>query len=452
MISVIGTGYVGLVSGTCFAEMGFKVTCIDVNKKKINDLKNGIIPIYEPGLEELVKKNVKEKRLTFTTSLEEGVNEKKIIFIAVGTPTDEKTGLADLKYIMAVAESISTKLNDNSLIVIKSTVPVGTGKKVKELIEKKNQKLIFHMVSNPEFLREGNAVEDFMHPDRIIIGTSSEKAITDMRRLYQSMIDKEVPVLFTDVQTAELTKYASNAFLATKIAFVNEMADICEKSGANIEDVTHGMGLDPRIGRDYLKPGPGFGGSCFPKDTLALLKTSEIYKRPAKIVESVINSNERRKIFMAKKVMKAMASQNLKGKTIAILGIAFKANTDDVRDSSSLVIISELLKAGAKIKTFDPKAMIEAEKIFGNKISYQVNSYEAVTGVDAAVIVTEWAEFKNLELLKVKSLMKKPLMIDLRNIYNRKEMKKLGFDYYAVGKRPVIKEKIKKTKKQRKFN
>ena len=445
MISVIGTGYVGLVSGTCFAEMGFKVTCIDINKKKIADLKRGIIPIYEPGLEDLVKKNVKEKRLNFTSSLEEGVKGKKIIFIAVGTPTHPETGLADLKYIMAVAEELATKLKDNSLIVIKSTVPVGTGKKVKELIEKKNPKLIFHMVSNPEFLREGNAIQDFMHPDRIVVGASSEKAITDMRRLYQLMIDKEVPVLFTDVQTAELTKYASNAFLATKIAFVNEMADLCEKSGANIDDVSMGMGLDPRIGKDYLKPGPGYGGSCFPKDTLALLKTSEIYKRPTKIVEAVIHSNDRRKVNMAKKIIKACGG-NVKGKTIAVLGLAFKANTDDVRESSALVIVEELLKAGAIIQAHDPEAMHEAEKLIKGKVSYEVNSYEALAKADAAVVITEWEEFKNIELPKARQIMKKPVVVDLRNIFSRKEMKALGFDYYSLGKRAVIQEKIKKLK------
>lgn len=447
-IAVIGTGYVGLVSGTCFAEMGFSVTCIDKDQTKISRLKKAVIPIYEPGLQKLVKKNLAAKRLLFSGDLKTGVKGANVIFIAVGTPTDEKDGRADLSYVFAAAKEIASHIENDSVVVIKSTVPLGTGKKVQEIIAKANKKLKFHVVSNPEFLREGCAVKDFLQPDRVVIGTATEKARTTMQRLYQSMINENIPVIFTDIETSELTKYAANAFLATKIGFINEIADLCDKSGANIDDVAKGMGLDPRIGKDYLKAGPGFGGSCFPKDTLALSKIANDLKSPVKIVESVIAANNARKISMAKLVIKANGG-TVKNKTIATLGLAFKADTDDIRASSALVIIEELVKAGAKVKIYDPQGMDNGKKILSGNIIWCGNTLEAIKGADSAVIITEWQEFKELDLAKVKSFLKSPLLIDLRNIFDMENVKKADIDYISLGRAPHIRIKERKIKKLR---
>jgi len=440
-IAVIGTGYVGLVSGACFAEMGFSVTCIDKDQTKISRLKKGVVPIYEPGLSELVKKNVSDGRLVFSGNLKTGVKGAKVIFIAVGTPTDEQDGSADLSYVFAAAKEIAAHIENDSVVVIKSTVPLGTGRKVKEIITKANKKLEFHTVSNPEFLREGCAVKDFLQPDRVIIGVDSARAKAVMQRLYQPMINENIPVVFTDIETSELTKYAANAFLATKIAFINEMADICDKSGANIDDVALGMGLDPRIGKDYLRTGPGFGGSCFPKDTLALRKMSYDIGSAVDIVKSVIISNDKRKLAMAEKVIKAHGG-GVKGKSIAVLGLAFKADTDDIRASSALVIIAELLDSGAALRIYDPEAMNNGRKVLSGDITWCADPYEAVKGADSAVIITEWREFKEMSLHKIKSLLKSPLLIDLRNIFDLSDIKKVGFDYISLGRKPVFQKQV----------
>lgn len=433
-ITIIGTGYVGLVSGACFAELGINVTCIDKDLSKIKNLKAGRIPIFEPGLEKLVKKNSKNGRLRFLSQIDKSINKADAIFIAVGTPTEDENGGADLSYVYAVASELAEFIEDGAVIVTKSTVPVGTGDKIKDIIRKAKPELSFDVVSNPEFLREGCAVKDFLEPDRIIIGAESDKAEKVMKRLYASLSNKSVPVLYTDIRTAELTKYASNAFLATKIGFINEMADICEKVGANIEDVSRGMGYDFRIGMNYLSPGPGFGGSCFPKDTLALRKISIDAGVPSKIVESVILSNERRKISMADKI-KDICGGSVKNKTITILGVAFKANTDDIRYSPSLLIIPELIRDGAKIRAFDPEAMEHARMVLGEEsITWCSDSYDAMKDADAAVIITEWDEFKKLDLKKVKKTLRKPLIVDLRNLFSTEKMKEMGFIYSSVGR------------------
>ncbi len=435
-IAVIGTGYVGLVSGTCFTEMGFDVTCIDKDQTKISRLKKAQIPIYEPGLKELVKKNMRAGRLSFTDNLKTGVKDAKTIFIAVGTPTSENDGSADLSYVFAAAREIAAHIENDSVVVIKSTVPLGTSRKVKGIIAKANPRLKFHVVSNPEFLREGRAVKDFLQPDRVIIGVDSEKSLAAMQRIYQPMISENIPVIFTDLETSELTKYAANAFLAAKIAFINEMADLCDKSGANIDDVSHGMGLDPRIGKDYLKTGPGFGGSCFPKDTLALRKIAFDLGAESEIVESVIAANDKRKIAMAKKIIKA--NGEVKGKTIAALGLTFKADTDDVRASAALTIIPELVKNGAKVRVYDPHGMNNARKVLSGAIEWCDDVTQALKGADSAVIITEWREFAEMDLAKVKSLLKKPLLVDLRNLFHPGDMKKAGFNYISLGREAVL--------------
>lgn len=431
-IAVIGTGYVGLVSGTCFAEIGHNVTCVDKSLKKIDMLNNGKMPIYEAGLETLVKKNVKAKKLRFTTDLREAIRGAAAVFIAVGTPPDGDDGGADLSYVFAAASEFAMLLSDNMVVVTKSTVPVGTGDRIEDIIKKARPKLKFHVASNPEFLREGCAVKDFLEPERIIVGVSSPVAEKIMREIYRPFL-KKAPIMFTDIRTAELTKYASNAFLATRISFINEMADICERVGANIGDVAKGMGMDHRIGPAYLQPGPGFGGSCFPKDTLALRKIANDAGSPTKIVESVIYSNERRKLAMAEKIINACVGVH--GKTIAILGLAFKANTDDMRHSPALMILSELVRAGASLRVYDPQAMKKAEEVIAHqKIKWCEDSYDAIEGAHAAVIVTEWYEFRKLNMDKVKRLLKKPMVIDLRNIYSPEIMKKKGFKYISVGR------------------
>ena len=440
-ISIIGTGYVGLVSGTCFAEFGMNVTCVDKDAKKINNLKKGIIPIFEPGLENLVKKNIDEKRLTFSTNLSEGIKGSEAIFIAVGTPSRRGDGHADLTYVYKVAEEISKCISHYAVIVNKSTVPIGTGKKVHEILRKNNKNIECDVASNPEFLREGSAINDFMRPDRVVIGCDSSKAKKILSELYRPLYLLETPIIFTKRETAELIKYAANSFLATKITFINEISDLCEKVGANVNDVSTGIGLDGRIGKKFLHPGPGYGGSCFPKDTLALVKTAQDYKSRLGLIEHVVESNNKRKKNIFKKVKKACLNK-LKGKKVTILGLTFKPNTDDMRDSPSLDLIPSLIKEGAKLKLFDPEGMSEAKELFkknNKEILWCDDSYSAMKDSDALVILTEWNQFRALDLTKVKSYLKEPTIIDFRNIYEPEDMIKLGFNYFSLG-RPIFKK------------
>jgi UDPglucose 6-dehydrogenase len=437
-ITIIGTGYVGLVSGTCFAEFGVNVVCVDKDAKKINRLKKGTIPIYEPGLDELVKKNLKEKRLFFETDLKKSLRNPDAIFIAVGTPSRRGDGHADLRFVYAAAEEIADYLDNYSVIVNKSTVPIGTGKKVYEIIKKKKPDLDFDVASNPEFLREGSAISDFMRPDRVVIGCESKKAQNILKELYRPLYLLETPIIFTQRETAELIKYAANSFLATKISFINEISDLCEKVGANVSDVSTGIGLDGRIGKKFLHPGPGYGGSCFPKDTLALVKTAQDYKCPLTIIEHVVKSNKMRKKNMYKRILNALPKEKKLASTVAILGLTFKPNTDDMRESPSLDIIPELIKKNCKLKLFDPEGMTEAKIIFKKylkKIHWCHDSYEACDNADILVILTEWNQFRALDLNKLKTLLKNPIVIDLRNIYNPIEMKQLGFFYHSLGRK-----------------
>ena len=434
-ITIIGTGYVGLVSGTCFAEFGVNVTCIDKDKNKINNLKKGIIPIFEPGLDELVKKNISSKRLFFETSLKKSIKGSDAIFIAVGTPSRKVDGHADLSYVYEVAEEIAECLGHYSVIVNKSTVPIGTGKKVHEIIKNKKPKLDFDVASNPEFLREGSAINDFMRPDRVVIGCESNKAKAILKELYRPLYLLETPIIFTRRETAELIKYAANSFLATKITFINEISDLCEKVGANVSDVSIGIGLDGRIGKKFLHPGPGYGGSCFPKDTLALVKTAQDNCSPLNLVEHVVKSNKNRKKNMYKRILNALG--DYEKKKISILGLTFKPNTDDMRDSPSLDLIPELIKNNCFLKLFDPEGMKEAKTIFKKfhkKIEWCNDSYDACNKADALVILTEWNQFRALDLKKLKKLLNQPIIIDLRNIYNPEEVKNMGFKYYSLGR------------------
>ena len=434
-ITIIGTGYVGLVSGTCFAEFGVNVTCVDKDEEKIRNLRKGIIPIYEPGLDELVKKNINQGRLKFEIDLSKSVNRSDAIFIAVGTPSRKKDGHADLSYVYAVAEEIAKNLKNFSVIVNKSTVPVGTGENVSKIIKKINPNLKFDVASNPEFLREGSAINDFMRPDRVVIGCKSEKAKNILKELYRPLYLLETPIIFTDRETAELIKYAANSFLATKITFINEISNLCEKVGANVNDVSIGIGLDGRIGKKFLHPGPGYGGSCFPKDTLALVKTAQDHKSPLGLIENVVESNDKRKRSMHKRILNSIGKR--KKKVICILGLTFKPNTDDMRDSPSLEIIPALIKNKCDLKVFDPEGMKEAKECFkeySDKILWCKDSYEASKGSDALVILTEWNEFRALDLKRLKKLLNRPLIIDLRNIYNPLELKSLGFEYFSLGR------------------
>ena len=434
-ITIIGTGYVGLVSGTCFAEFGVNVTCVDKDEEKIRNLRKGIIPIYEPGLDELVKKNINQGRLKFEIDLSKSVNRSDAIFIAVGTPSRKKDGHADLSYVYAVAEEIAKNLKNFSVIVNKSTVPVGTGENVSKIIKKINPNLKFDVASNPEFLREGSAINDFMRPDRVVIGCKSEKAKNILKELYRPLYLLETPIIFTDRETAELIKYAANSFLATKITFINEISNLCEKVGANVNDVSIGIGLDGRIGKKFLHPGPGYGGSCFPKDTLALVKTAQDHKSPLGLIENVVESNDKRKRSMHKRILNSIGKR--KKKVICILGLTFKPNTDDMRDSPSLEIIPALIKNKCDLKVFDPEGMKEAKECFkeySEKILWCKDSYEASKGSDALVILTEWNEFRALDLKRLKKLLNRPLIIDLRNIYNPLELKSLGFEYFSLGR------------------
>jgi UDPglucose 6-dehydrogenase len=431
-IAVIGTGYVGLVTGACFAEFGVYVTCMDKDIKKIEKLKEGIVPFYEPGLEDIVKRNLKEGRLKFTNNIEEAVENALVIFIAVGTPP-RGDGSADLKYVEEVAEEIAKNMKSYKVIVTKSTVPVGTGFKIKEIIRKNiNGTIEFDIASNPEFLREGSAVEDFMRPNRVIIGAESPQAIAIMKDLYRPLYLLETPFVITDITTAELIKYATNSFLATKISFINEISALCEVVGADVNVVAKAMGLDGRIGAKFLHAGVGFGGSCFPKDTRALVKIAEEKGVNLEIVKAAINANERQKNRIIEKIIKSF-DNNLKGEIIGILGLSFKPNTDDIRDAPSISIIQSLIKAGAEIKAYDPAAMNNAKDLLP-QVKYCSDAYSVAEDASALVVVTEWNQFRNLDFEKIKSLMKGNLLFDLRNIYEPSKMKNLGFKYYGVGR------------------
>ena len=432
-IVVIGTGYVGLVSGACFSEFGFTVTCVDKDASKIAALKQGIIPIYEPGLDDLVKRNHNAGRLTFTTDLGPAVQDADAVFIAVGTPTRRGDGHADLSFVFAAAEEVAAHLTGYTVVVTKSTVPVGTGNQVEQVIRKANASADFDIASNPEFLREGSAIGDFMRPDRVVVGVRNDRAKDVMRQLYRPLYLIEKPVLFTDLETAELIKYAANAFLAVKISYINQMADLCEKVGANVHDVAKGMGLDNRIGSKFLHPGPGYGGSCFPKDTLALVKTAESYNSPVSIVSEVVAYNQARKYAMADRVQNAF-SGNVKGRKIAVLGLAFKPETDDMRESPSIEIITTLSEAGAQIFAYDPAAMEEAKHLLPDTISFADSAQNCLEGADGAVVVTEWNEFRALTPHLFAQLMAGNVLVDLRNIYEPEQMHEVGLTYLSIGR------------------
>ncbi len=434
-IAMIGIGYVGLVSGACFSEFGHDVVCVDADDGKIETLKAGRIPIYEPGLAALVADNVKAGRLTFTDEIKPAVKAADAVFIAVGTPSRRGDGHADLRYVYAAAKSIAKALNDYTVVVTKSTVPVGTGREVERIIRKANPKADVDVVSNPEFLREGSAIEDFMRPDRVVIGTESRRARKVMQRLYRPLYLLETPMLFTTRQTAELVKYAANAFLAAKITFINEIADFCEVVDANVQDVAKGIGLDGRIGAKFLHAGPGYGGSCFPKDTVALTRSAKESGHPLRIVETVIKVNDARKNRMAAKII-AAAGGKVKGKAIAVLGLTFKPNTDDMREAPSLNIVAGLRKAGAKVRVYDPEGMKEAKTLLKG-VTWCKDAYDAADGVHALAIVTEWNEFRALDLERLRKQMKAPVIVDLRNVYKRDEMVAAGFHYVSVGRAPV---------------
>jgi UDPglucose 6-dehydrogenase len=431
-VAMIGTGYVGLVSGACFSEFGIDVVCVDRDAEKIERLKRGEIPIFEPGLDDLVKNNAEAGRLRFSTDLASSIAGVDAVFIAVGTPSRRGDGHADLSYVYGAAKDIAEALTGYAVIVTKSTVPVGTGREVERIIKAARPDLEFDVASNPEFLREGSAIGDFMRPDRVVIGTESERAQKVMRTLYRVLYLIETPILFTSLETSELIKYAANTFLAAKITFINEIADLCEKVGADVHDVARGIGLDGRIGKKFLHPGPGYGGSCFPKDTLALVKTAQDYGAPLRIIETVVAVNEKRKLQMAEKIL-AAAGGNLQGKTVGVLGLTFKPNTDDMRDSPSLAIIPELEKNGATVRAYDPEGMDEAKKMLP-KVVYCSDAYDTMKGADILVLLTEWNEFRNIDLKRTKELLKAPVIVDLRNVYSPADMKAAGFSYTCVGR------------------
>ena len=432
-IVMIGAGYVGLVSGACFSEFGFDVTCVDKDEKKIANLHKGDIPIYEPGLDELVTRNYAAGRLSFTTDLGSGVAQADAVFIAVGTPTRRGDGHADLSYVHAAAAEIAAHLDGYTVIVTKSTVPVGTGQQVSDIVHKTRPDADFDVASNPEFLREGSAISDFMRPDRVVVGTSNERAIDVMRQLYRPLFLIETPILFTSLETAELTKYAANAFLAVKISYINQIADLCEKVNADVHDVAKGMGLDKRIGGKFLHPGPGYGGSCFPKDTLALVKTAEFFESDVPLVSGVVRYNSKRKQDMAQRVIDAMKG-DVEGKKIAILGLAFKPETDDMRESPSIELITELTKKGAVITAYDPAAMVEAKPHLPASITYAENAASCLTGADCAVLVTEWNEFRALTPLSFTELMAGNVLVDLRNVYDPSAIRAANIHYSSIGR------------------
>ena len=431
-IAMIGTGYVGLVSGACFAEFGPHVTCVDLDAGKIERLRNGEIPIYEPGLDEVVAKGVKAGRLDFTTDLAAAVAEADAVFIAVGTPSRRGDGHADLRFVEAAAAAVARALTGYTVVVTKSTVPVGTGRRVAQIIRETNPTADFDIASNPEFLREGSAITDFMRPDRVVIGAESERAQATMQELYRPLYLAETPIVMTTLETAELTKYAANAFLATKITFINEIADLCEKVGANVQDVARGMGLDGRIGKKFLHAGPGYGGSCFPKDTIALVRTAQEYGSPARIVEAVVQVNDTRKGAMASRVI-AAAGGSLRGKTVGVLGVAFKPNTDDMRDAPSLAIVPALQDAGANVRAFDPAAMHEAKPLLPG-VTWCDDAYDVAQGADVLVLITEWNEFRALDLSRIAAAMTSPVLVDLRNVYRPADVRAAGFHYSSIGR------------------
>jgi len=433
-IAVVGTGYVGLVTGTCFAETGNDVTCVDIDKKKVEKLSSGQITIYEPGLEKLFLRNVKEERLRVTTSLSEGIKDAEIVFLALPTPPGED-GSADLKYILGVAKDLGELMTDYKVIVDKSTVPVGTAEKVYAAIAK-NFVGDFDVVSNPEFLREGVAVEDFMKPDRVVLGSNSEHALSLMKELYSPFVRTENPILVMDNRSAEMTKYAANAFLATRISFINQVANLCEKAGADVSDVRRGIGFDRRIGHYFLFPGVGYGGSCFPKDVRAVIRTAEEYDMDFSLLKEVEVINEKQKELLVNKVF-ARFGKDLRGRKFAIWGLAFKPRTDDMREAPSIVIIEALLKAGAEIAVHDPEALARAREVFGDRVSYHRGNYDALPGADALLIVTEWNEFRRPDFARVRELMKSPIIFDGRNLYELSVMKQEGFMYYPVGRSTV---------------
>ena len=435
-VAMIGSGYVGLVSGACFADFGHDVVCVDLDPGKIERLNAGVMPIYEPGLAELVNGNAAAGRLTFTTDLETAVAGAEAIFIAVGTPSRRGDGHADLSYVKAAAAAIAAALTGYAVIITKSTVPVGPGDEVERLIRAAAPSADFSVVSNPEFLREGAAIQDFKRPDRIVVGVDDDantaRARNVMTELYRPLFLNHSPILFTTRRTAELTKYAANAFLATKITFINEIADLCEAVGADVQDVARGIGLDNRIGAKFLHAGPGYGGSCFPKDTLALVKTAQDADSPVRIIETVAAVNEQRKRGMAKRII-ALAGGDVRGKTVAILGLTFKPNTDDVRDSPAIAIIQALQDAGARIRAFDPEGMDQARQVL-NDVDYASNPYDCLAGADVAALVTEWDAFRALDMDRVKAVMKTPAIADLRNVYRPEEMARRGFEYVSIGR------------------
>ncbi len=451
-IAIVGTGYVGLVTGTCLSDFGLNIICVDNDKEKIDKLHNGIIPIYEPGLEPIVERNVYYKRLSFTTDIKKAVEECDVVFIAVGTPPAED-GSADLHYVEEVARDIGKHMNGYKVIVDKSTVPIGTGQRVKkwvgEELEKRGESYDFDVVSNPEFLREGSAIHDFTHPDRVVIGTESEKALNIMKQVYSVLYLNETPFIETNIETAEMIKYASNAFLAMKITFINEVANLCEKVGADAQDVAKAMGRDGRISPKFLNPGPGYGGSCFPKDTLALAEIGKEYGSPVTLTEQTVKANEKQKKLMAQKIEDELG--DLKDKQLAILGLAFKPNTDDMRESPAITILNELAKKGAKFKVYDPQAYEEAKWRLENirdRITYCKNEYETMKDSDALVIITEWNQFRKLDLDRVKKSLKQPYFFDFRNIYRKEQMEKQGFKYFGVGQGIRTMDKVVNTKNQ----
>lgn len=431
-VAMIGSGYVGLVSGACFADFGHDVVCVDKDPGKIERLKANVMPIYEPGLDDLVESNVKAGRLSFTTDLAEGLKGAQAVFIAVGTPSRRGDGHADLSYVYAAAKEIAENLEGFAVIVTKSTVPVGTGDEVERIVREANPKADFAVASNPEFLREGAAIADFKRPDRIVIGVEDDRARAVLEELYRPLYLNQAPIMVTSRRTSELTKYAANAFLAVKITFINEIADLCEKVGANVQDVARGIGLDNRIGSKFLNAGPGYGGSCFPKDTLALIKTAQDNEAPVRIVETVAQVNDNRKRAMGRRVI-AAAGGDVRGKKIGVLGLTFKPNTDDMRDSPAIAIIQTLQDAGAQIAAFDPEGVEQAKLVLQN-VDYVESPYAALEGADAMVLVTEWDAFRALDLARVKSLLKSPVVVDLRNVYRADEMARHGLEYSGIGR------------------
>ncbi len=430
-IAMIGSGYVGLVSGACFADFGHDVVCVDRDPAKIAALEAGRMPIFEPGLDTLVAENVRQGRLLFTTTLAEAVSRADAVFIAVGTPSRRGDGFADLSYVYAAAREIAASLSGYTVVVTKSTVPVGTGDEVERIIREAAPEADFAVVSNPEFLREGAAIDDFKRPDRIVIGTEDARAAAVMNEVYRPLYLNAAPILVTGRRTAELTKYAANAFLATKITFINEIADLCEQVGANVQEVASGIGLDNRIGKKFLHAGPGYGGSCFPKDTLALVKTAQDHGAPMRIVEAVVAVNDQRKRAMARKIITACGG-SVRGRTVALLGLTFKPNTDDMRDSPSLSIVAGLLDAGARVRAYDPEGMDQARPLL-SEIDYAEDVYACAEGADALVIVTEWNAFRALDFARLRTVMAEPVLVDLRNVYSRSVGERHGFRYTGIG-------------------